>query len=205
MIGIYKWTNKINNKVYVGQSKVKNSIQGEQHYKASISNKEALEIIEELLNTDKKMIDIASDRNIGIDVVKDINRGKSWKFIERPVPCRKNHGNNKISEEEVQKIKILLKENKKSYLEIVNLFENCTLRILNRINIGENWHDDREEYPLRKFKKSKGKLTNEQVLDIIDSYKKGISVIELSKKYNVSTQSIYDIINHKTYKYLTEL
>ena len=40
---------------------------------------------------------------------------------------------------------------------------------------------------------------------IIDSYKKGISVIELSKKYNVSTQSIYDIINHKTYKYLTEL
>lgn len=47
---------------------------------------------------------------------------------------------------------------------------------------------------------TRSKLNVEQVSDIRDSFKSGISVVQLSKMYNVTTTLILNVIKNKTYK-----
>ena len=48
------------------------------------------------------------------------------------------------------------------------------------------------------------KLNEQKIIDIIYSYKNGISQNLLSKKYNVSRRTIQDVLQGKTWKKITQ-
>ena len=117
---------------------LKNKLCGEQSYRATITEETAKKIIFDLENNlELKIVDIAKKYNTTIDVVKDINRFKSWKHIERKKPCREDLGNNVLLPDEVKDIKILLKNPKIKYSDIMKKYPLATYYIINKINKGE--------------------------------------------------------------------
>lgn len=185
---------------------ISTALQGENSYKCTITYQKALEIIDDLINNlDLKLIDIAQKHNTTYDIVKDINRGKSWKWIIRPVPCRPDYGNHKITADDALYAIELLQTTYLSYEEITKIIPNISIRILQRINKGESWRQDTIQYPIRNFMIRKGKLKQCQVLEIVDTlYNQTKTRKEIALEYNVSLQSISDIANHKSYQYLTK-
>ena len=190
----------------IRKSAISKALQGENSYKSTITYQQALEIIDDLIsNLDLKLIDIAQKYHTTYDVVKDINRGKSWKWIIRPIPCRPDYGNHKISADDALYAIELLQTTYLSYEEIVKIIPNISIRILQRINKGESWRQDTIQYPIRNFMIRQGKLKQCQVLEIIDAlYNRTKTRKEIALEYDVSPQSINDIANHKSYQYLTK-
>ncbi len=160
MIGIYKITNKVNGKIYIGQS-----INIEQrwidHKKRSKRYKTPLyeeirkygldnfifEVIEEcsleLLN-DKENFWIkyynSTDKNKGYNILKSGNYKHS--------NCQYSQYH-KLTLEEVQEIKNLLKNSNLSIIEISKRY-NCSDMTIHYIDKGSTWHSDNEDYPIRK-------------------------------------------------------
>ena len=183
---------------------VSHKLQGENSYRATISEQTALDIIYDLsFNLDLSSVAIAQKYHVTTDVVKDINRGKSWKHLFRKVPCRPDFGNHTITLDDalfiIQKLKepILIQD-------ICKMNPLYSYHIVHRINIGEAWKQDNEHYPIRTFVMKKGKLTVQQVFQIYDEALLGTPVKEIAEKFNISSQSVYDILNFKTYSYLQQ-
>lgn len=188
----------------IQKTEVAKKICGEQSYRATISEETAYDIIYDLTyNLNLTSVQIAEKYKVGIDVVKDINRYKSWKQIIRNKPCRPDFGNRKINEEDVEFITQKLKE-PITIQDICKYNDLYTYKIIHRINIGETWHRDNIDYPIRKFIMKKGKLTVEQVFQIYDELKLGTSIKDIANRFNLSLQSVRDIKDFKTYKYLKD-
>lgn len=184
---------------------VSKQLSGEKSYKASINEMTALKIIYDLIHHQElTSVEIAEKYNTTIDIVKDINRNKSWKYLERPVPCRPDFGNHKITLDDALQLIDILQNTFMPIKEIMKQYPQFSYHMINRINNGENWHQDNINYPIRKYRILTQKLSVELVQELcFDLYTTDLSMGELSKKYNITTQSIYDINNHKAYPYIS--
>lgn len=185
---------------------VSQKLQGENSYRCSITEQVARNIVNDLIYSDLRSTEIAQKYNTSCDVVKDINRGRSWKLIERPIPCRPDHGSAIINEDIVFDIIKMLLDPTKTDDDIYKLDSRISYKMIYRINKGINWRQDFLDYPLRKYCHKKGKLSIQQVLEIIELIHSSTQTFnEIASTYNITNQSVSDINRHKSYAFLSEL
>lgn len=210
--GIYLIRNKINNKIYIGQSvNIKRrwlehlrSGQPEKYpiksqrdmnvpihksmQKYGIDNFDitVLEICEQeqLNDKEKYWIKILSsnDKNIGYN----IGEGGQDNFALKG----ENHSQAKLSQTEVDQIVDLLKNSNLSLAEINKKFPQVTKSTLSMINNGKTWKQDNLNYPLRVLspgkkgqKNSRAKLTDQEVMEIRMLQSQGVTQSKLPQKY----------------------
>lgn len=234
MIGIYKIINKVNNKIYIGQScdchrRWMEHLRSGQPDKYAIKNQRDLNTPIHLAmqkygieNFEIKILEICEREKLN-------EKEKDWiKFYKQQGYSLYNitdggqkngvslkgekHSQAKLTQAEVNEIKRLLKDTKKSYNEILALFPNITSKsIISLINQGKNWFDEKETYPIRQTdyrnigEKVGGALfTNEEVMNIRKEYAENpkLSATILANKYSVSINTMSAILQGRSYKYL---
>lgn len=186
MIGIYKITNLINQKVYIGQSI--NIEKRWQDHCATVDNcaihraiqkygKEnfVFEILEEcdLSMLNEKEIYYIEKYNSYYD---GYNMTLGGEGASHPI---------KLSDDQIEQIKILLKENRFSISEIAIMF-SVSRHTISDINLGKSRRKDNEKYPIRPTKYKI--LEKEKLLEELQQTKGDFS--QIGKNYNVSEMTI---------------
>ena len=161
MIGIYKITNKINNKVYIGQS-IDIQRRWERHrvvafndsypqyncllYKAFRKygfNNFSFEVLEECGEEELNNLE-----NFYIQQYNSCNRDKGYNMI-----CADDaQGTEKLSDKEIEQICFLLKNTNISQINIAKEF-NISQAHVSSINLGRNRINNTYKYPIRPKKK----------------------------------------------------
>ena len=199
---IYKITNKINNKCYIGQTN--NYKSRFKDHKGMYDNKSGKILCRAFKkygidNFKFEVIDYGANYNeLEIYYIKyynSINHGYNISPGGENPPIKKgeNGSNAKHTQKEIDRLKDDLKNTDKSFedLAIEYKYKNkCTVQ---RINSGESWRDDDIEYPIRK-------ISNEELVDNIMYMLKNTSLTqkEISKQLNVkrSTVTMTNIGDH---------
>lgn len=161
MIGIYKITNKINNKVYIGQS-IDIYKRWERHrivafndsypqyncmlYKAFRKygyDNFSFEIIKECAEEELNTLE-----NFYIQMYDSCNRDKGYNMI-----CADDaQGTEKLSDQDIERICFLLKTTNISQINIAKEF-NVSQAYISSINLGRNRINNTYQYPIRDKKK----------------------------------------------------
>ena len=102
------------------------------------------ELIDLLLNSTYSLSKIAMMLKMGHSTVKKINEGTLRKGLYPNYPIRKKS----VYETRADKIKDLLLNSNYSKKEIMEI-TNCSDETVRRVNIGESFHDNNLNYPLR--------------------------------------------------------
>ena len=111
------------------------------HYK---DNEDYDELIDLLLNSTYSLSKIATMLEMSYSTVKKINEGKLRKGLYPNYPIRKKSA----YEVRADKIKNLLLNTNYSKKEIMEI-TNCSDETVRRVNIGESFHEEKLNYPLR--------------------------------------------------------
>lgn len=212
MIGIYLITNKVNGKVYIGQSvdidrRIKEhyrssqpevyALRNERDYKTPIHlamNKYGIHnfSIKVLEECNKEDLD---DKEIyWINVYKSNNKCFGYNLTnggQKSFALQgENHSQAKLTKTEVNEIKNLLRYSDKTISEISKEFPKVGKATISSINIGSIWNHDEETYPLRKpnysspgEKNPQSKFSDEEVMDIRVKHSKGVKFIEIYEEY----------------------
>ena len=206
---IYKITNKINNKCYIGQtSDYKRRFQ--QHKMKGYGNE------------NNKLLYYAFDKygidNFTFEIIEDKTplyneREKYWiKYYdsfengynmteggdEPPLNIRENSPFAKHTEEQIEEIKRLLKETKIQYKDIATMF-NYDSSSIERINYGKLWRDSNTVYPIRK--ESSRKYQEERALNIIDDLlNTKMTQKQIAEKYGCARTTVTAINQGVNYK-----
>ena len=121
---------------------------GEDHPRNTVSKNILFNIINDLKENKHSDRYIAKKYNVTDKIVADINHGYSHHIDSETYPLRIKKGLQKLTIKEVGKIKDLLKNSTKSYLDIAKIY-NVTKGAIYHINKGLTFYDKHEEYPLR--------------------------------------------------------
>lgn len=233
--GIYVITNNINDKIYIGQScdchrrwlehlrasqPNKYSVRSERDSKTPIHlsmqkngvDNFSINILEECNREDlnnKEKIWIKRFKDMGFDLYNLTEGGQENGFSSQK---GENHSQAKLTQEEVNKIKFLLKNTKQPYSEILEQFPSITSKsMISLINQGKNWYDENESYPLRPTdtrnignKNGSALFTEDQVMHMRQEYANDpkLSTRILAEKYNISINTMRAILSGRSYKYL---
>lgn len=161
MIGIYKITNKANGKIYIGQS---NDIERrwKEHKKRSKRLQSPLylaikqdgienfsfEVLEEcsleMLNErEQYWIEYynSTDAKYGYNILK-------YSGYNHSDNLKQNHNYTKLTKQQVEEIKVKLRDNSYSIAEIARQY-NCTDMAIHYINTGVSWYNSDISYPIR--------------------------------------------------------
>lgn len=219
MYYIYKFTNKLNQKVYIGQT---NNIENrKRNHKSESFNPKAngynlpfhiairkygwenfdFEILEEI--SDNFNIDYVNEREIYFikkyDSQVKANKGYNVTlggagFSRSKLAFEEQVGLSKLfSIEEVKDIQQMLIDGYQ-YFEIKNKYGNLTNSFLTNINIGDNFYRKDLQYPLSTFHSKFSKKTQENIInDIIIK----MDYKTISEKYGIS-QGYISMINNGT-------
>lgn len=232
MIGIYKITNTVNNKIYIGQS-CDIHRRWLEHLRSGQPEKYAIKSERDINTPLHKGMQKYGVEKFELELVKECSREELNELEKYYIDFYKKegytlynlseggqdtvgakgeyHSQAKLTQEQVNTIKYLLKETDKSYNEILELFPNITSKsIISLINQGKNWVDKNETYPLRKTyfgtkgeKNKKSLFTDAQVIEMRKEYvKPSNSVTKLAQKYGVAVSTMGAILQGKSYKYL---
>lgn len=223
MIGIYKITNKINGKIYVGQSIdidrrwkehrwdcVNPNVTDYNSKKNRALRKYGVDnfIFEVLEETDEE--DLNQREIFWITTLDTVNNGYNLSNGGHgPNLTGENHSQAKNSQTRINELQNLLAETEISYTELMEKFGLSRAQISN-INRGKNWVRSDLDYPLRKsFPTKKGEqrssalFTDQEVLNIRTEYKT-MSATQLTEKYKdrASSSTIKKIVGGESYTHL---
>ena len=120
---------------------------GEQHYNASITLETAQAIQRDLININIPLRQIKTKYNISQDMLRHIIEGRSWRDETLIYPLRPPE--TELNLLRANKVKELLQNTSLSQIEIGNQV-GWKRSMITSINIGQNYHDDNIEYPIRK-------------------------------------------------------
>lgn len=138
--------------------------------------------------------ELASLYHISLSQVKSINYGFSWRrdYLTYPIRRMIFTGNDNIYE----KIQKDLLSTSLSLKCIAKKYE-CPLYVVNKINYGKLFKNDKLQYPLRKQRLSTQDISEIHIL-LIDNI---MSINEIAKKYNTTDSTIKRINTGITKKY----
>lgn len=112
--------------------------------------------------------------------------------------------NSKLTKEEVELIKHYLKTTDLTTLEIAEkLGGKIDRSTVSDINCGDTYFSPSETYPIRLTKQSRN-LSKEEVFEIYDLLKTGLSFSDIAKQYTISVTSISNINRGLIHKFLEE-
>ena len=206
---IYKITNLINGKIYIGQTVHPNKRWIEHKYKARneldnypihLAIKKygeenfSFEVLEETENYDEREKELIKQYNSLCPNGYNVAIGGN-----SLVMYGENHPRNTISNENVLNIIKELQDNKLTDRAIAQKY-NTTDKIVADINHGITHVQSNIKYPIR-IKKGKQKLTQEQVIEIKKLLEEGTKTyIDIANLYGVSKGAIYHINKGLTFK-----
>lgn len=227
MFIVYKITNKINNKIYIGLTSKTLEERWYQHYKDAIAYKDDYAFHAAIRKYGKENFNVEEIEN---NLTEEQAKEKEIYYIKFYNSYIKDNGYNmtfggdlnthlkgenspcaKITEQDFWNIIDLLQNTILSYNEIIEKLQlNIGERNIGEINSGDNWHHDELKYPIRDgksiskvgAKNGMSKLKEKDVIEIIEALRNNISQAELAKKYNVHYNTINNIARQKTWKYL---
>lgn len=232
MIGIYIIKNEVNSKYYIGQS-CDIHRRWLEHLRAGQPQKYSAKSIRDASTPIHRAMAKYGIENFSLNILEEctreelnskerwwINKYKHDGFIlynlsdggQDAVGAKgEYHSQAKLSQQDVNEIKRLLKETNKSYNEIKELFPAIKSKsIISLINQGKNWYDENEHYPIRPTdtrnigeKAGNALFSNEEVMFIRQQYANGtITAQELARQYNISVNTMRAILQGRSYKYL---
>lgn len=209
---IYKITNIINNKCYIGQTKNytkrfnghRNRLNKNEHenpYLQYAWNKygaenfifEIIELTENYNEREKYWIKYF---NSNVDGYNILPGGE-----EPPIHCGENNNASKLTNEDAMNIKMLLLSDI-PIEEIENQYSFITRGQIFRINNGDAWFDEDLIYPLRTPDNFIGKEIANKIID--DLMNSPMKQIDIAKKYNVSRTFVTAINNGTNKMYFKE-
>lgn len=215
MIGIYKITNNITNKIYIGQSgRVEGRLGNHKRQAYDINHKQYdWELYQDIrkYGEDNFTFEIVET----IDIT-DIEEKWIQKFVKEGYemynknlkPKTNSQGHlKKFNNSEIANIIKLLKENKISNIKIAKQF-NCSPSLIDDINNGKKYKQENESYPIRDYKaigsnNHNALYTDEEVIKIREEYVNN-SIGTLFKKYGKNkNQDVFSrMVRGKTYNHL---
>ena len=124
-------------------------LKGENHPRNTVTDEVLYQVIEDLQNSKLTDRAIAKKSNLTDKIIADINHGYSHKLNDISYPIREKRGRQKLTKEQVNEIKILLKTTSLSYAQIAKQF-GVTKSNVSHINTGRTFKNPKEEYPIRR-------------------------------------------------------
>ena len=123
---------------------------GEEHPRNKVYNDVLMKVLGELKSNLLSDGQIAKKYELTDKIISDINHGKTHRISGVDYPIRSfNQRPNRLSEEQADQIKELLKITNLSYQEIANMF-NTKKSIIYQINTGRNFNRSKNIYPIRR-------------------------------------------------------
>ena len=207
---IYKITNLLNQKVYIGQAKNykerfqthKSQSQWQREpnkslYRAFVKyglENFSFEIIEHTNNYNEREKYWIQFYNSYLNGYNDTPGGE-----EPPVKYGENHHYAQHSQRDVDEIIKLLQNSKMTTLEIAQKYGYKDDSAIQRINLGKMWKNESLKYPLRPLSSQSG-LNERADLIINDLLYSNLSQKEIAAKFNVSRTTITAINNGQNHK-----
>lgn len=180
---------------------------GIDHPLSTFDNLEVIKSLkDDLKNTQMSLLDIAEKYRTSKRTVMRINQGLHYEELGETYPIRKNPlMNGKLTNEQVKEIIEILKTTYRQYEDIGKQY-NVSLSTIKQINSGDVHRQEKENYPIRKYKNSGvPNCTYAQVTEIIKLLTTTkMSCNQISKCYNVDLQTIYHIKNGTAKRYRRE-
>lgn len=132
---------------------------GEDHWNSTISQVIANQIIDELMNSNNTLTNIAKKYEISYSIIRHINYGEAWRKNGINYPIKQiDERNTTIDETTFDNIAYLLK-NSTCSMEQIGEYFNLTRKVVARINQGRSNFHQQVNYPIRKNRK----ISNESV------------------------------------------
>lgn len=146
---IKKYNSLIPNGYNISEGGPNNVMYGEDHPRNLVKNTDIPLIIQDLKNNNMTDRAIAKKYGLTDKIIADINHGYSHRIPNIQYPIRIKKGRQKLTQEQANEIKNLLKNTSKSYQEIANLY-GVTKGNIYQINRGTNFKREKDSYPIRK-------------------------------------------------------
>ena len=165
-----------------------------------LSDYEVVDIYKDLLNGSSNK-DVTEKYNISLSTVRNIKYKRTNKDILKDLPdINKKTSRNSLDDNTKNNIINDIKNNIKP--SDISKKYNVNVQMVRDIKCGKIF----KNFNLENVEKLKGgeKLKKEDVLQIINLYKSGTSIKEISEKYGVSNKTIQNILRKKTWKDLTK-
>lgn len=220
---IYKITNNINGKIYIGFTSRTVDIRFTEHKKCSrYLNKKYKDDKSKIVYLYRAM-NKYGEENFSVEQIYEIQDHEDESLVEKNFISRynaqnpnigynisdggdappKSYGESnymaKLSDEEVEEVVEYLKESSLSLSSIAEKF-NVHEGTIYRINIGETRYNEKEIYPLR----VENPLDKRARLVIEDLLYTDLLIKDIAEKYGMCYQNVSDINNGKTFKHLTK-
>lgn len=169
-------------------------LRGENNPMTVITEETATNIKRDLLNPMILRKEIRKKYQITEDILRHINDGDSWRDDSLTYPLRPSE--HELMKTKAQEVKKLLKTTKLSQREIADKF-GLKRSFVTMINIGQNYYDANESYPLRKEKYNNITLVNEIKNMLLTTT---IPMNKIAEHFQVKSEVVYNINKGKTYK-----
>lgn len=206
---IYKITNQLNNKCYIGQTTdYKRRFQEHKNLGYGVEENKLLYYAIKKYGIENFSFEVIEDKTS-----KYNEREKYWIQYydsfengynmteggeEPPLNIGINNPFATHTEEEIEKIKQLLRDTKIQYKDIATMF-NYDSSTIERINYGKLWRNDSEAYPIRK--ESSREYQKERALNIInDLLYTSLTQKKIAEKYGCARTTVTAINRGVNYK-----
>lgn len=164
---------------------------------SSIKSEELLfAIIKDIQESDLTFIDIGKKYNINKGIISKINCGKVYRLDLFNYPLRPLYQGKKVltPQQEIE-VKNLIKNSILTFNEIAEQY-HILPEMVAKINCGERYKDEKEQYPLRTSHISKKHLSPETLSWIQDKLKEGkMSLNAIARELSISVCTIQGINN----------
>lgn len=210
---IYKITNKINGKIYIGKTIRTPYERWQEHVRESLLDVDSEIPLHKAIRKYGKENFTIEVVETNISTLEELNQ-KEKQYIKIFDSKVHHHGYNvadggdggrivtKITIEQVKQIKEMLsdQENLESFSEIGKRF-GLTPSSIREINIGNSWYDEKDSYPIRKYNVAGLTIPKKEYEKIVNELKAStLSISEIQSKYDLS-QSQINAINNGHYCY----
>lgn len=226
MIGIYKITNLINQKIYIGQS-INIQERWTEHIRESNVSEEIWEANKRKEQTHlHRAIRKYGSNNFSFEIIEECteaelnNRERYWiahyNTFNSPNGYNMTAGgdglrgrtgelstNHKLNLQEVMFIKEKLRE-RWTAQQIQEYVPAASDGMISSINYGKTWRTQEEKYPIS-INNGHRKWSDEEAMEIKIKYANGTSIHELSVEYEAAADTISRLVNGKTYTNLPVL
>lgn len=220
MCGIYKITNKINNKIYIGKS-INIKERWITHIRESnISNEQWDSNYRGVKTPFHSAIRKYGTENFTFEVLEECDReqlnDKEKYWIKELNATNRNIGYNvtlggdgynrgkgenapgcKITKAESDLIKQKLKD-RWTAKQIQELVPLATPGIISSINHGKTWFDENETYPIS-LNNGHRTWSDEEAMKIKKRYADGETIMDLAREFSVKQETISDLVKGKSY------
>lgn len=197
---IYKITNKINKKIYIGKTIRDLNVRWQEHIRDSKNSNTPLYLAMRKYGLNNFSIEIIKDN---IKTIEELNKLEQY-YIKLYNSTSHENGYNialggdggrifsKLTEKDVNEIIKILSdsENLLSYSEIGKKF-NVSFSVIEQINLGNSWFKKELDYPIRKYNVTGLTITKSTYKKIVNKIiNSTLSLKDIAKEFNLSENQI---------------